>query len=139
MSSDITSASEFEIPRHGNAGVAFLGVELADAWLVIASVFAGLALGTHFGPVAYLGIPVGGFMLNKWYVDLRSRALPGQVRAALYRAGLVGYSKAFEAADTVYIGDWTVINPASSELVDAHMSRLLSAHAESGLQNLREV
>ena len=59
----------YRIPRHGKAGVAFLGVELGDAAIVIVSVFLGLIVGMRYGPPAYLGIPVTGFFINKLYVD----------------------------------------------------------------------
>ena len=112
-------ADDFKIPRYADAGVAFLGVELNDALILIASVFLGLAAGTQFGAPAYIGVPVVGFFVNKAFIDWRSKSLPGQFRVVLFRIGLVGYSRAFKGGDVVFVGDATVINPASGELADA--------------------
>ena len=116
------SSEEFEVPKYGSAGVAFLGVEMADAWIVIVSVFVGLGVGTQVGVVAYVGIPVAGFFANKWYVGWRSKALPGQLKTFLFRIGLVGYSKSFKGGDVVFVGDSDVINPDAGELVE-HVER----------------
>jgi hypothetical protein len=107
-----------DIPRHGNAGVAFLGVELRDATIVIASVFVGLAAGARLGTLWYIGVPVAGYFLNKLYIDWRSNALPGQLRQTLFEQGLIGYGRAFRGADVVFLGDSRVINPQSRELLD---------------------
>jgi len=112
------SNEEHAIPRHGNAGVAFLGVEFGDAFIVIGSVFAGLFVGSLIGVPGYLGVPMGGYFLNKLYVDWRSKSLPGQFRQRLFELGLAGYGRHFRAAEVVLVGDATVINPGSSGLLD---------------------
>ena len=109
---------EHAIPRHGKAGVAFLGVEFGDAFIVIGSVFAGLLIGSQIGLAGYLGVPMGGYFLNKLYVDWRSKSLPGQFRQRLFELGLAGYGRHFKAAEVVFVGDATVINPGSSALLD---------------------
>ena len=106
------AVDEYRIPRHADAGVAFLGVELNDALILIGSVFVGLAAGTQFGAPAYIGVPVLGFLLNKSFLVWRSKSLPGQFRVTLFRIGLVGYARSFKGGDVVFVGDGTVINPA---------------------------
>lgn len=110
---------EYVIPRFASAGVAFLGVELNDALILICSVFVGLATGTQFGPVAYIGVPVAGFFLNKLFIDWRSKSLPGQTRVYLFQIGLVGYAGGFKGGDVVFVGDGVVINPDPDLLEDA--------------------
>jgi hypothetical protein len=109
------SNEEFEIPRHGNAGVAFLGVELKDATIVIVSVFVGIVVGWQTGPLGYLGVPAAGFFLNKVYIDWRKNTLPGQARLQLFKAGLAGYGRGFKAADVLFVGDAAVIYPGRRE------------------------
>jgi hypothetical protein len=113
MSSDDTT-----IPRFAKAGVAFLGVEFNDALILFASIFLGLFMGPSLGTGAYLGIPVAGFFINRLYIDWRSAALPGQVRAFLFSTGMGGYSKAFKSRQVVFVGDGVVINTGSSKMLD---------------------
>ena len=122
------SSEEFEIPRNGNAGVAFLGVELSDTWILIVSVFLGLGAGSigQLGVLGYLGFPLGGYVLNKLYVDWRSKTVPGQVRNYLFRMGLMGYTKALKGGDVVFVGDSRVINPDSQALVERAMREQLT-------------
>lgn len=82
----------FRIPRRGNAGVAFLGVEIKDAVIVIGSVFAGLLCGSAFdmGNVGYLGMPIGGYFVNRLYIDWQTKTLPGAFRNFLFSKGLWG-------------------------------------------------
>jgi hypothetical protein len=109
---------DFEIPKHSAAGVAFLGVEFNDSLVAILGVFVGLGVGLEYGAMACIGCAVGGFFLNKAYLDWREGLPPGHMRARLFRMGILGYSGAFKAGDVVFVGDATVINPGSSVLVD---------------------
>ena len=120
------AVDDFKVPRYGNAGVAFLGVELSDALILIVSVFVGLAAGTQFGPVAYIGVPVAGFFLNKLFIDWRSKSLPGQTRVYLFQVGLVGYAGGFKGGDVVFVGDGVVINPDPDLLDDAAVALIAS-------------
>lgn len=126
------SSEGFEIPRHGKAGVAFLGVELSDAWILILSVFIGLGAGSllQLGVKAYVGIPIGGYILNKLFVDWRSKSVPGELRNYLFRTGLMGYTNAFKGGNVVFEGDSKVINPDSQALID-HALRLRIGHQVS--------
>jgi hypothetical protein len=118
------SNEEFEIPRHGNAGVAFIGVELKDATIVIVSVFVGIVVGWQTGPLGYLGVPAAGFFLNKVYIDWRKNTLPGQTRLQLFKAGLAGYGRGFKSADVLFVGDAAVLYPGRRE---AHSPVLATA------------
>ena len=120
---------DYKIPRFANAGVAFLGVELNDALILICSVFVGLATGTQFGPAAYIGVPVAGFFLNKLFIDWRSKSLPGQTRVYLFQVGLVGYAGGFKGGDVVFVGDGVVINPDPDLLEDAAKALLAPSPA----------
>ena len=40
------------------------------------------------------------------------------MRARLFRAGVFGYSNGFKGGEVVFVGDATVINPGSGELLD---------------------
>lgn len=118
----------FSIPRHGAAGVAFLGVELKDTVILIASVFIGIAVGASVGFGGYIGVPVLGYFANKAYIDWKNGRLPGYLRAFLFTQGLAGYSTAFKQLDTLYVGDGVVINPGSSIMLDA----MASAYSKAG-------
>jgi hypothetical protein len=104
-----------EIPRYGNAGVAFLGVEIGDTYLLIASVFLGLILGARGGMSFYVGLPVGGYFLTKLYLDWKSGQLPGSFTALMYTKGLTGYSSALKAKNVIYHGDSIAINKGFAE------------------------
>lgn len=110
-------SSNFRIPKYGGAESSFLGVEFKDTYILIVSVFVGLVAGKIFGTSAYIGIPFAGYHANKKYIEWRSARLPGFALAWLFRFGLGGYSKGFKSQKTVYIGDATVINPASKRLL----------------------
>ncbi|PZR46042.1 MULTISPECIES: hypothetical protein [Burkholderiaceae] len=110
-------SNSFSIPKYGGADSAFLGVEFKDTYILIVSVFAALILGKFYGTGAYIGIPFFGYHANKKYIEWRSSRLPGFVLVWLFRFGLRGYSKAFRSQRTVFVGDATVINPASHELL----------------------
>ena len=115
------SNEEFRIPRHGSAGVAFLGVEVQDAIILIASIFLALPAGRIFGTPGYLGIPVVGYFMNTLYVDWRSKTLPGSTKAILFSLGLARYSSAFTDQRVVYLGDSNIINPSAAALVDVEI------------------
>lgn len=117
----------FSIPRHGKAGVAFLGVELKDAVILIGSVFIGLFAGTVVGFSGYIGVPVFGYFVNKAYLDWKTSRLPGYFRSFLFTLGFAGYSPAFQQRNTVYIGDAVVINPGSAAMLDAISSASIRA------------
>lgn len=110
----------FRIPKRGDAGVAFLGVELQDAVIVIGSVFAGLFCGSalDMGNVGFLGMPFAGYVVNRAYIDWQSRTLPGAFRNFLFSVGLSGYSDSLKTQKAVFIGDNQIINPAASQVVD---------------------
>jgi hypothetical protein len=117
------SNKTFQIPRNGAAGVAFLGVQLVDASLLIASVFLGLLVGATVSYVAYVVIPTVGFFLNKVYLDWKSTRLPGYLRNYLYSHGVWGYSDAFDSSKTIFVGDSSVINTGASAFLDAIASQ----------------
>jgi hypothetical protein len=115
-------SNQFRIPRRGDAGVAFLGVELKDAWLVLGGIFGGLFAGSAggMGTAGYFGFPVAGYMLNRIYIDWQSNNLPGAFRCRLFSRGIpgAGYSPTIKTQKVVYVGDAVVINPASSSVID---------------------
>jgi hypothetical protein len=104
------------VPKHGKAGVAFAGVEMKDAWLLIGSTFVGLILGSLFGWIAYVGIPLLGYIGTKQYVEWKSSRLPGYFAELLYRFGVAGYSAAFDRKQKLFIGDAKVVNPSALQL-----------------------
>lgn len=114
------SDQEVSIPKRGNAKVAFLGVELKDAGLLIGSLFAGLICGSAFdmGNFGYVGIPAIGYFSNRLYIEWKSKSLPGAFRAFLFSLGLWGYSDALKSQKTLFVGDSDVINPASGRYLD---------------------
>jgi hypothetical protein len=101
------------VPRYGKADVAFAGAELRDAWLLIGSVFAGMALGSVLGWAAYVGLPVLGYFGTRVYIEWKGRHLPGYFTALLYRLGVGGYSTALDRKLKRFIGDARVVNPAA--------------------------
>ncbi len=115
----------FRIPKRGDADVAFLGVEIKDAIIVIGSVFVGLFCGSalDMGNVGYLGMPFGGYVLNRWYIDWQSKTLPGALRNFLFSLGLAGYSESLKSQKTVFIGNNQIINPSASQVVDEYMKK----------------
>jgi hypothetical protein len=129
----MSNDGEFEIPRHASAGIAFLGVDLNDALILIGSIFVALGAGAVLGGMYYIVVPIIGYVLNRIYLDWRTNALPGDLRAKLYAAGIVGYSRALQSRDTVYVGDAVVINPDS--LSDAGVV-IDGARASAGLAPL---
>lgn len=110
----------FRIPRRGGSGVAFLGVELKDATILLASLFLGLFCGSTFemGNTAYLGFPVGGYFVNRLYVDWHSKSAPGALRNFLFSKGIWGYTSAFKKQKTLFIGDGTGINKQTKKWLD---------------------
>lgn len=105
-----------KIPKHGKADVAFAGAQLGDAWLLIISVFAGMVVGSVFGWLAYVGIPVSGYFLTKAYIQWKSNNLPGYLTVLLYRVGMTGYSHAFNRKKKLFIGDSKVVNPSALQV-----------------------
>lgn len=105
----------YVIPRHAGAGIAFLGVELNDALILLASLFIGLLCGPFFGTVSYLAVPAGGYVLNRFYLEWRNKSLPGQTKAYLFSIGLASYSRALTSRGVVFVGDGNIINPSSRE------------------------
>lgn len=108
-----------DIPRHGNAGVAFLGVEFGDAIILLASVFIAIPVGAQVGTLAFLGIPAAGFFLNRLYIDWRANSLPGQSARFFYGLGILGYSKGLSSRSVVYVGDGRVINPGNNQRIES--------------------
>lgn len=95
------------IPKRAGANVAFLGVELKDAAILIASVFLGIICGSFFGwgNLGYLGMPLAGYFLNRIYIEWQSRNPRGVVRRYLFKLGLAGFSKTFTSQQIVFVGD----------------------------------
>jgi hypothetical protein len=105
------------VPKHGKADAAFAGAQLSDAWLAIMSIFVALVVGSIFGWVAYVGIPVLGYFSTKAYIAWKTRNLPGHFRAVLYRYGLFGgYSRAFDRKKKLFVGDSNVANPNALQM-----------------------
>lgn len=114
----------FLIPRRGRAGVAFAGVEMADAWILLASFPIALLVGGFFGvgSKAYIGIPVAGFFLNRTLLQWQSQQLPGAVREWFFSTGLAGYSKSLKSQNVVFHGDNTILVPGRR--IDAFLQKL---------------
>ncbi len=95
------------IPKRAGAGVAFLGVELKDAVIVICSVFIGIFAGSvlQAGNFGYIGIPLLGYFCNRLFIEWQSRYPRGIVKRALFRVGLSGYSKTLSSQKVVFVGD----------------------------------
>lgn len=125
-------SNSFRIPKYGGAESAFLGVEFKDTYILIVSVFVALIAGKIWGTTAYLGIPFAGYHANKKYIEWRSTRLPGFVQVWFFRFGINGYSKGFKSQRTVYVGDATIINPASKRLLQ--QMRPKAAATETGQQ-----
>jgi hypothetical protein len=104
------------VPRHGKADVAFAGAQLGDAWLLIGSVFVAMVLGSVIGWLAYVGIPVMGYLATKAYIRWKSNNLPGHLAVVLYRFGMAGYSAAFNRQHKLFVGDARVINPGALQM-----------------------
>jgi hypothetical protein len=104
-----------EIPRYGNAKVAFLGVEVNDTYFLLASVFVGLFSGARLGMFGYIGIPAGGYFLTMLYLDWKSGHLPGSVRTFLFTKGIAAYSRGLRGKNVIYHGDAVIINKAFDE------------------------
>lgn len=104
-----------EIPRYGNAGVAFLGVEVKDTYFLLVCVFIGIIGGARWGAPVYIGVPAAGYFLTKIYLDWTSDNLPGSFSALLYRLGLYGYSHGLRAKNVIYHGDAVAMNPGFDE------------------------
>lgn len=104
------------VPKHGKKDVAFAGAQLSDAWILIGSVFLALFVGSTVGWLAYIGIPVLGFGLTKFYIQWKSNNLPGYLRVILYRLGISGYSPAFNRKKKRFIGDSKVVNPSALQI-----------------------
>ena len=115
----VMSDKKVLIPKYARAGVAFAGVEIQDAFILLGGVVIGFIAGAFLncGMKVYVGGPVVCYLANTWYLDWKEQSPPGHLRAILFRLGLMGYSDAFPAADMVYIGDSNALNPASHELI----------------------
>ena len=122
-----------EIPRYGNAGVAFLGVEVKDTYVLIASVFLGLIAGSRWGMPAYLGIPAGGYFLTRLYLDWKSGQLPGSFLAFLFTKGFAGYSQGLKDRNVIYHGDAEIMNKAFDEQEAEMLTPYFSEKNKNGL------
>lgn len=105
------------IPANGKAGVAFAGVELKEAYLLIFGGIAGLFSGIKFGPEFYLGIPIASYIVNKAWLSWKKAQLPGFFRSWLFAKGFMGYSDALNRQSKVFIGDNKPINPESEKMI----------------------
>lgn len=119
----MSDKTQCRIPRRAGASVAFLGVELSDAMILLVSVFAGLFCGSflQWGNYGYILMPVGGFFLNRMYIDWQSRTLPGAARKFFYSLGVKGYSPTLDSQKNVYVGDGRIANLGSSQ----HLNELI--------------
>jgi hypothetical protein len=120
------------VPKHGKADVAFAGAQLGDAWLLIGSVFVAMVIGSIFGWLAYIGIPVLGYFLTKAYIQWKNNNLPGHLNVLLYRVGLTGYSAAFDRKKKLFIGDSTIVNPAALRIAAVVRGDARAARADAG-------
>jgi len=113
------SDNQVRIPKYARAGVAFAGVEIQDAFIVIGGVLVGFVAGAFLGLgiKAFVGITVLCYLANTWYLDWKEDAPAGHLSAKLFRLGLSGYSRAFPTANMVYVGDSNALNPASHHLI----------------------
>ena len=111
----MTMAKTYKIPRYADSGISFVGVELKDATILIVSIFAGLIGGTSFGlgMVGYVGIPLGGYALNRLLITLQSRHLPGSLRAWLFSYGLAKFGS-IRGQKTLILGSNRTMNPAAN-------------------------
>lgn len=109
--------TQYKIPKHSKAGVAFLGVEFKDTYLLIVCVIFGLIFGGQFGLFGQIGIPVLGFMLNKSFLDWKKQRLPGFANEVLYSFGIKGYSKGLNKKNKIFVGDARPINTGFVEQV----------------------
>ena len=111
----MTMAKSYKIPRYADSGISFVGVELKDATILIVSIFAGLIGGTSFGlgMVGYVGIPLSGYALNRLLISVKSRHLPGALRAWLFSHGLAKFG-AIRGQKTVILGSNRTMNPAAN-------------------------
>lgn len=107
----------YTIPRYGNAGVAFLGVDVNQTIFLIASIFVGIIGGAKGGMPFYIGAPAVGYFGTRIYLDWTSNQSPGSLRAMLYRFGFAGYSSGLRTQKTIYLGDSMGINPIFDEQV----------------------
>lgn len=107
---------ELAVPTHARAGTAFMGTELKDAFILIIAVFLSLPAGKIFGTLGYLALPLGGFYINRIYLEYKRNTLPGQFTAWLYQTGIceslpfLAYGN-FKGANTEIHGDAKAINP----------------------------
>ena len=115
----------YRIPRYADAGVAFLGVELKDAWLLIASLFMGIIVGGFMkvGWMAFIGIPLSGYYINRALIEWQSQHLPGFIRTYLFSKGIRGYSSGITSQQVIYVGDAVAIYPGSVQLIDRLITR----------------
>jgi uncharacterized membrane-anchored protein YitT (DUF2179 family) len=121
-----------QIPRYGNAGVAFLGVEVKDTYLLIACVFVGLVVGARVGAIAYIGIPLGGYFITTLYLDWKDGQLPGSLSAFLYTKGIRGYSPGLSERNVIYHGDAVIMNKGFEEQEKEMLAPYLKA--QNGLK-----
>jgi len=102
-----------KIPRGANAGVAFLGVELADTAPLVISIFMSIPLssgGSWWLPIICV---VAGFFATKLYVEFNSGQLNGHTQTLLYSYGIEGYSSAFDRQNKLFIGDSVISNTSA--------------------------
>lgn len=102
-----------KIPRRGRAGVAFAGVELADAWIFLLSIPVGLFVGGFLGmgTKAFLGLPLAGYFLNRSLLAWQARQMPGALREWLFAQGISGYSRRLTSQQVLFTGDGAVLLP----------------------------
>jgi hypothetical protein len=131
----MTMAKRYKIPRYADSGVAFLGVELKDATILITSIFAGLIGGTSFGlgMMGYLGIPVAGYVLNRLLITLKSRHLPGAFRVWLFSYGLAKFG-AVKGQKTLILGSNRTMNPAANAKRNALFIQASQSIAQNGYE-----
>ena len=125
-------AKQYKIPRYADSGIAFVGVELKDATILITSIFAGLIGGTSFGMgmVGYVGIPLVGYVLNRLLITLQSRHLPGAFRVWLFSYGLASFGSV-KGQKTLILGSNRTMNPSANARQKTLSARVASALSQN--------
>lgn len=115
-----------EIPEHGRAGVAFLGVEFRDGVGLIASVFGGVigAVLVHWS--LFIILPGLGWAGTKLFLEWKRAQMDGYLAMTLFRFGLKKLTSAFKHRRTIYVGDSAVANPALTDELDAITKRAMT-------------
>jgi len=118
------SHQTYLIPRHANAGVAFLGVEFKDTWLLIASAVVGIIVLFMQETMIGIGILFGGYCLTRALIEWKLNQLSGSLRAYFFNMGLKAYSSTIRHQKTLYVGDSVALYRGSSSYMNAVMKKV---------------